>query len=71
MTEHVMEHIARMIGKDPFDVRMENLEENSEFEKMLPQFIDSVDYRARKAAIDEFNNENRWVKRGIAAMPMK
>lgn len=71
MTEHVMEHIARIVGRDPVDVRMENLEENSEFEQHLPEFITSVQYRERKAEIDKFNAENRWVKRGIAVTPMK
>jgi xanthine dehydrogenase/oxidase len=71
MTEHVMEHIARIVGRDPVDVRMENLEEDSEFKKLLPEFITSVEYRERKAAINKFNEENRWVKRGIAVTPMK
>lgn len=71
MTEHVMEHIARIVGRDPVDVRMENLEKNSEFEKLMPDFVTSVHYRGRKAEIDEFNLKNRWVKRGIAVTPMK
>lgn len=71
MTEHVMEHIARVIGKDPVDVRMENLEEGSEFNTMMPEFVSSVEYRKRKAAINKFNSENRWVKKGIAVAPMK
>jgi xanthine dehydrogenase/oxidase len=71
MTEHVMEHIARVIGRDPVDVRMENLEEGSEFQTMMPEFVKSVEYRERKSAIDKFNTENRWVKRGIAVTPMK
>lgn len=71
MTEHVIEHVARVVGRDPVDVRMENLEDNSEFEKLLPEFITSVEYRERKVVIDKFNVENRWVKRGIAVTPMK
>ncbi|CRL08599.1 CLUMA_CG021336, isoform A [Clunio marinus] len=71
MTEHVMEHIARVVGRDPIDVRMENLEDGSEFKTMIPTFINDVKYRERKAAIDKFNLKNRWVKRGIAVSPMK
>lgn len=71
MTEHVMEHIARVINRDPVDVRLENLEDDSEFKAMMPQFVTDVEYRERKAAIDKFNLENRWVKRGIAVTPMK
>lgn len=71
MTEHVMEHIAKIVGRDPVDIRMENLEDDSEFKTMIPEFTTSVQYRERKAAINKFNNENRWVKRGIAVAPMK
>lgn len=71
MTEHVMEHIARIVGKDPVDVRLENLEADSEFKTIIPDFVKDVEYRKRKAAIDQFNSENRWVKRGIAVSPMK
>lgn len=71
MTEHVMEHIARAVGKDSVDIRMENLEDGSEFKTMIPEFVKDVEYRERKAAINQFNSENRWVKRGIAVAPMK
>lgn len=66
-----MEHVAKIVGRDPVDVRMENLEDDSEYYKMMPEFVASVEYRERKAAIDKFNLENRWVKRGIAVSPMK
>lgn len=42
MTEHVMEHIARQLGKDPVDVKMANLTEDSVFKTMMPDFISSV-----------------------------
>lgn len=42
MTEHVMEHIARVVGKDPVDVKIENLTEDSIFKTMMPEFITSV-----------------------------
>lgn len=71
MTEHVMEHIARTVGKDPVDVRMENLTDDSVFKTMLPEFVESVEYKKRKAEIDIFNRENRWTKKGIAIVPMK
>lgn len=71
MTEHVMEHIARAVGRDPVDVRLENLEDGSEFKTMIPEFVKSVQYRERKVEIDTFNGKNRWIKRGIAVTPMK
>ena len=35
------------------------------------QFRLILDYHARKKTIDEFNSTNRWIKRGIAMLPMK
>ncbi|KAL7046682.1 hypothetical protein ACKWTF_002689 [Chironomus riparius] len=71
MTETVMEHMARIVGRDPVDVRIENLTDDSVFKTMMPEFIASVDYRKRKSEIDLFNRENRWVKRGIAVVPLR
>lgn len=31
----------------------------------------NIDYKQRRAEIDEFNKKNRWVKRGIAISPMQ
>jgi xanthine dehydrogenase/oxidase len=42
MSEHVMEHIARVLGKDPVDIKMANLSEDSVFHTMMPEFIKSV-----------------------------
>ncbi|CRL08602.1 CLUMA_CG021290, isoform A [Clunio marinus] len=71
MIENIMEHIARKVKKDPVDVRMNNIPGNYEMKKLLPEFVKSVDYVNRKENIEAFNNENRWIKRGIAIVPMK
>jgi xanthine dehydrogenase/oxidase len=42
MTDTVFEHIARVLGKDPVDVKMENLTEDSVFKTMMPDFVSSV-----------------------------
>lgn len=42
MTEHVMEHIARVVGRDPVDVKIDNLTDDSVFKTMMPDFITSV-----------------------------
>lgn len=42
MTETIMEHMARIVGRDPVDVRMENLSDDSVFKTMMPEFITSV-----------------------------
>jgi xanthine dehydrogenase/oxidase len=69
--ENIMEHIARKVKKDPVEVRMENISEGSEMKKFYSDFIQSVNYYERKREIDAFNNENRWIKRGIATVPIK
>lgn len=38
MTENIMEHIARKIGKDPFDIRMANISSENVMRKYLPEF---------------------------------
>jgi xanthine dehydrogenase/oxidase len=71
MIENIMEHIARKVNKDPVDVRMSNIPANSEIKNILQEFIRSVDYRKRKDDINDFNDKNRWIKRGIAIVPLK
>jgi xanthine dehydrogenase/oxidase len=38
---------------------------------MLEQVRQEVNYTARKAAIDQFNSEHKWRKRGISMIPTK
>ncbi|HSC66654.1 MAG TPA: xanthine dehydrogenase molybdopterin binding subunit [Cellvibrio sp.] len=82
--ETLLEDIARKLGKDPLDVRKANLYQPGADETpygqkieqhVLPELIAHIeqtsDYRARRAAITEFNNAHRHVKKGIALTPVK
>ncbi|XP_049290771.1 uncharacterized protein LOC125767868 [Anopheles funestus] len=71
MAENMMEHIAHRLGLDPLTVRMENLTEDSKIRQLLPMFAEDVQYNARRTAISQFNETNRWIKRGIAIVPMR
>lgn len=73
MIEHIMEHIARVTKKDPLQVKLLNMEseEKSILEPMIKDLCKSADYEIRKQAVDTFNSENRWKKKGIAIVPMK
>ncbi|KAL6263816.1 hypothetical protein P5V15_003899 [Pogonomyrmex californicus] len=57
MMEHIMEHIARVTKKDPDTVMIKDLSK-------------SADYEMRKRAVEIFNSENRWKKKGIALVTM-
>lgn len=42
MIENIMEHIAVKVNKDPLEVRMENIPQDSEMRKYLNDFQESV-----------------------------
>nr|XP_031846555.1 xanthine dehydrogenase 1-like isoform X1 [Nomia melanderi]XP_031846556.1 xanthine dehydrogenase 1-like isoform X1 [Nomia melanderi]XP_031846557.1 xanthine dehydrogenase 1-like isoform X1 [Nomia melanderi]XP_031846559.1 xanthine dehydrogenase 1-like isoform X1 [Nomia melanderi]XP_031846560.1 xanthine dehydrogenase 1-like isoform X1 [Nomia melanderi] len=72
MIENIMEHIARVVGKDPVEVRLLNMDPDQKtvLQPMIEELSRSADYDARKRAVETFNNENRWKKKGIALVPM-
>ncbi|XP_070499173.1 uncharacterized protein [Chironomus tepperi] len=71
MIENIMEHIAFSVGKDPFDVRMANIPDDSPMKEYMLDFAKSTDYQQRRNEIDDFNSRNRWRKRGIGIVPLK
>lgn len=71
MAENIMENIAHALGKDPLTVRLENMHEDCKIRKLLPEFVQDVEYEKRKREIEDFNESNRWKKRGIAIVPMQ
>ncbi|XP_069693946.1 uncharacterized protein [Periplaneta americana] len=72
MIEHIMEHIAKVVKKEPMDVRLINIPaEDKAIHEMIQDLKKSSDFDARKQSIDEFNKNNRWMKRGISIVPMK
>ncbi len=83
--EHVVEDIARTLGKDPLEVRRRNfygkddrntthyhqvVEENYA-ETLFDRLLESSDYEGRRAEIREFNTSSHVLKRGIAITPVK
>ena len=83
--EAVMDEIAFRVGRDPLDVRRDNLygaeprnvtPYHQEIENFtLPEIIDQLesgsDYRQRRAEIREFNRQSPILKKGIALTPVK
>ncbi|KAJ0176229.1 hypothetical protein K1T71_008403 [Dendrolimus kikuchii] len=64
--EHIMEHIAFELKKDPTSVRLANMKST---ETDLPELIESfkteVNFDERYKEIQQFNANNRWRKRAI------
>jgi xanthine dehydrogenase/oxidase len=44
---------------------------NNPLERMYAQIMDSAEVEAREAAIEEFNKNNKYIKRGIDVIPVK
>ncbi|KAL6263817.1 hypothetical protein P5V15_003900 [Pogonomyrmex californicus] len=73
MIEHIMEHIAKVTKKDLVQVRLSNMNDvnKTALQTMIEDLSKSTDYEKRKRAVQTFNNENRWKKKGIALVIMK
>ena len=58
MIENIMEHIAKITGKDPLKVRYANMhpEHKESLNPMIDQLLENADYEMRKIAVDSFNN---------------
>ncbi|XP_073232045.1 xanthine dehydrogenase/oxidase-like [Porites lutea] len=81
--ESIMEHVAKTLNKTPEEVRELNLYKNGQVTQTGQKLKDcnisslwndlmlSSDFMKRKEAIDTFNKDNRWRKRGISVVPLK
>ncbi len=84
--EHVVDEIARSLGKDPLDVRRANLYGGSgrdtthygmpvDEPEILAELLDRIerdgDYRRRREEIDAFNARSPVLKKGLAVTPVK
>ena len=84
--EHIIDQIARAVGRDPLDVRKENFytdeggRNTTHYGQKIEQHIianlvdrleKTSDYRARRQQIDAFNQSSPILKKGIALTPVK
>jgi xanthine dehydrogenase large subunit len=83
--EYIIDDVARSLGLDPLDVRRRNLYGKTERnqtpygqvveDNVLHELIGELEatshYRARRAAVREFNANNDVLKKGIALTPVK
>ncbi len=83
--EYAIEDIARMLGKDPLEIRRRNFYgkddrnitqylqpvEDNVIDEIFDQLLASSDYEARRNAVGEFNANSTILKKGIAITPVK
>jgi len=82
--ESMMDDIARKVGRDPLDVRLDNLYapgrdetpygqkiEQHMLRDMMEKLAEDAGYRDRRNAISAFNKENADVRKGLALTPIK
>ncbi|MFC0397577.1 xanthine dehydrogenase molybdopterin binding subunit [Paraburkholderia rhizosphaerae] len=83
--EYIIDNVARSLGLDPLDVRRRNLYgkternqtpygqvvEDNVLDELIGELEATSQYRARRAAVREFNARNDVLKKGIALTPVK
>ena len=83
--EYIMDDVARSLGLDALDVRRRNFYgktqnnetpygqviEDNVIHELIDELVETSGYRARRAAIREFNANNTVLKKGIALTPVK
>lgn len=71
--EEIMERISYELGIDPLQVRMNNLDtlQFGDLVEMVSTLKADSNYDERRIAVNKFNLENRWKKRGLRFTIMK
>ncbi|XP_039276549.1 probable aldehyde oxidase 2 isoform X2 [Nilaparvata lugens] len=68
--ETIMEHISEVIKKDAVSVRLKNIGSDDKVAAdLIANLRTTSDFETRKAAVEKYNKENRWKKKGISLMP--
>ncbi|XP_026741742.1 xanthine dehydrogenase/oxidase-like [Trichoplusia ni] len=65
--EYVMEQISYELSLDPVAVRLANLDRTkySDMVEMVELMKTNSEFTKRRSAVDSFNTQNRWKKRGL------
>ncbi|KAL7291951.1 hypothetical protein TKK_0014241 [Trichogramma kaykai] len=71
--EQIMDRIAKITKQDPINVRIINMneEDKTALVPMIEELKKTSDYDNRVALVKEYNQNNRWKKKGISMVPMK
>ncbi|XP_075976671.1 uncharacterized protein LOC142976939 isoform X2 [Anticarsia gemmatalis] len=69
--EHIMAHIAHDLGKDPGDVRAQNMRtEDNDLPELIEVLKKDCNHAARVKEVENFNKSNRWMKKAISVNVM-
>ena len=83
IAEYIIDDVARAVGRDPLDVRKDNLYqdgdkthygqtiENYHMKELIERLESECDYRKRRDEITQFNKKHTYKKRGLALTPVK
>eukprot|EP01121_Diplochlamys_sp_Union-15-3_P019602 TRINITY_DN7426_c0_g1_i1.p1 TRINITY_DN7426_c0_g1~~TRINITY_DN7426_c0_g1_i1.p1 ORF type:complete len:483 (+),score=92.27 TRINITY_DN7426_c0_g1_i1:338-1786(+) len=84
ISEHILEHIAATLNAPADIVKRKNFFKINDLtpdgttrlkywnlDQIWDQLKVSADYENRKAAVDAFNSQNKWRKKGISIVPCK
>ncbi|CAD0197572.1 unnamed protein product [Chrysodeixis includens] len=65
--EYVMEQISYELSLDPVAVRLANLDtaKYNDMVEMVELMKTNAEFNKRRSAVDSFNTQNRWKKRGL------
>ena len=78
-----MDHVSKTVNGDTLDIRRLNMYksgdvtpfgnklQNFNVDEIIDQLIASSDYANRKTQVNNYNQANRWKKKGISVMPLK
>jgi xanthine dehydrogenase large subunit len=83
--ENIIDNIANSLKKDPAEIRRRNFYqkkkknithynmkiEDNVIQEIFDQLLKSSNYKSRQLSIKKFNQENKYVKKGIAITPVK
>ena len=83
--ENIIDEIASSIKKDPAEIRRRNFYqkrkknithynmkiEDNIIQEIFDKLIKSSNYKSRQTSIKKFNQENKYIKKGIAITPVK
>ena len=83
--ENIIDHISNSLKKDSAEIRRRNFYqkkkknithynmkiEDNVIQEIFDQLLKSSNYKSRKLSIKKFNEENKYIKKGIAITPVK